>query len=194
MIRLLVLTLLLATPVFAQDITTLEKIGDVVSLIKTDKSVTITCKDNSQVQLTILAPDLIRVRASFTKSIPAKDHSWAIAKNDWSTPRWTVTESQTAITLSTDELEVTIQRSPLLISFRDARTHQLLNADERPMSYDANAKLAGIMFDPKAGPFVAASKKLVGTTCSRKPVPVGVACASCWPGAVEPTSLTPLPG
>lgn len=160
MIRLLILTLVLTTSVFAQDITTLEKIGDVVSLSKTDKSVTLHCNDNSQVQLTILAPDLIRVRTSFTKPIPAKDHSWAIARNDWSTPRWTVTESQTAITLSTDELEVTIQRSPLLISFRDARTQQLLNADERPMSYDANAKLAGIMFDPKAGPFVAASKKL----------------------------------
>ena len=160
MTRLIVLTLLLATSVCAQDITTLEKISDVVSLIKTDKSITITCKDNSQVQLTILAPDLVRVRASFTKPIPTRDHSWAIAKNDWPTPRWTVNESQTVITLSTDELEVTIQRSPLLISFRDARTHQLLNADERPMSYDANAKLAPLMFDPKAGPFVAASKKL----------------------------------
>jgi len=160
MFRLLVLTLLLTTSVFAQDITTLEKIGDVVSLTKTDKSITLICNDNSQVQLTILAPDLVRVRASFTKPIPAKDHSWAIAKNDWSTPRWTVNESSTTIIITTDELEVTIQRSPLLISFRDARTHQLLNADERPMSYDANASLAGIMFDPKAGPFVAASKKL----------------------------------
>src|SRR3954447_14112123 len=98
MFRLLVLILLLTTPVFAQDITTLEKIGDVVSLIKTDKSVTITCRDNSQVQLTILAPDLVRVRASFAKPIPAKDHSWAIAKNDWSTPRWTVNESPAEIT------------------------------------------------------------------------------------------------
>src|SRR6185369_6146996 len=160
MIRFLILILLLAPSAFAQDITTLEKIGDVVSLAKSDKSVTITCKDNSQVQLTILAPDLVRVRASFTKPIPAKDHSWAIAKDGWSTPRWTVAESQTAITIITDELEVTIQRSPLLISFRDARTHQLLNADERPMSYDAKGSLTGIMFDPKAGPFVAASKKL----------------------------------
>src|SRR5262245_15961195 len=125
MIRLLVLTLLLiGTSVFAQDITTLEQIGDVVSLIKTDKSVTLICNDKSQVQLTILAPDLVRVRASFTKPIPAIDHSWAIAKNDWPTPRWTINESPTTITLSTDELEVTIQRSPLLISFRDARTHQ----------------------------------------------------------------------
>src|SRR5678816_4059928 len=115
MTRLLVLTMILAAPaVFAQDITTLEKIGPLASVTKTKNHVTITCRDNSQVQLTILAPDLIRVRASFTKPIPPKDHSWAIARNDWSTPRWTITESQTAITITTDELEVTIQRSPLL--------------------------------------------------------------------------------
>src|ERR1041384_120516 len=143
---LLVLTLLLTsgTFAFAQDITTLEKIGSVVSFSKTDNTVTLTCNDNSQVQLTILAPDLVRVRASFTKPIPAKDHSWAVDKNDWSTPHWTINESTTTITIITDEIEVTIQHSPLLISFRDARTHQLLNADERPMSYDAKASLAGI--------------------------------------------------
>ncbi|HEU4834706.1 MAG TPA: TIM-barrel domain-containing protein [Pyrinomonadaceae bacterium] len=160
--HLLLLTWILAagTSAFAQDITTLEKIGDVVSLTKTDKSIILTCNDKSQVQLTILAPDLIRVRASFTKPIPAKDHSWAIARNDWTTPRWSLNESPTTITVTTGELEVAIQRSPLLISFRDARTHQLLNADERPMSYDAGGRLASMMFDPKAGPFVAASKKL----------------------------------
>src|SRR5215212_10103977 len=162
MTSLLVLTLLLApgASAFAQDITTIEPIGRVTTLIKTDKSVTLNCHDNSQVQLSILAPDLIRVRASFTKPIPTKDHSWAIAQNDWPTTRWTLNESPTEIIITTDELEVTIQRSPLLISFRDARTHQLLNTDERPMSYDANARLANMMFDPKAGTFVAASKKL----------------------------------
>lgn len=162
MTRLLVLTLLLATctSAFAQDITSLQPIGRVISLQKTDKSVTLTCHDNSEVQVTILAPDLIRVRTAFTKPIPAKDHSWAIAKHDWSTPRWNLRESPNEVTITTEEIEVTIQRSPLLVTFRDARTRQLLNTDERPMSYDANARLAGMMFDPKAGAFVAASKKL----------------------------------
>ena len=145
---------------FAQDITTLEKIGPVISLTKSDKTVTLNCQDNSQVQLTILAPDLIRVRASFTKPIPSKDHSWAIAKQDWPTPRWNLSETSDLITITTDELEVVIRRSPLLIEFRDARTHRVLNADERPMSYDAQGRLNSMMFDPKAGMFVAASKKL----------------------------------
>src|SRR5918994_95230 len=156
----LLLILAFLNSVNAQDITTLEKIGPVVRFEKTDKTVTLHCGDNSQVQLTILAPDLIRVRAAFTKPIPAKDHSWAIAKENWQTPRWSLTETADSITITTDELEVVVRRSPLLIDFRDARTHQLLNADERPMSYDANGRLTSMMFDPKAGMFVAASKKL----------------------------------
>jgi len=93
--RFLLLTLLLTPTISAQDITTLEKIGSVTSLTKTDNRVTLNCNDNSQVQLTILAPDLVRVRASFTKPIPTNDHSWAIAKTDWSTPRWSLNESPT---------------------------------------------------------------------------------------------------
>src|SRR6185503_8609525 len=148
------------TSVNAQDITTLEPIGTVVRVEKTEQSVTLHCRDNSQVRLTILAPDLIRVRAAFGKSIPTKDHSWAIAKENWPAPRWNLNETPDSITITTDELEVAVRRSPLLVEFRDARTHQLLNADERPMSYDAHGRLASMMFDPKAGTFVAASKKL----------------------------------
>ncbi len=158
--KILFVVFVTAGGALAQDITTLETIGPVVRFEKTEKTVTLHCQDNSQVRLTILAPDLIRVRAAFTAPIPQKDHSWAIAKENWETPRWNVNETSNLITITTDELEVAITRSPLLIEFRDARTHKVLNADERPMSYDPKGKLAGIMFDPKAGTFVAAAKKL----------------------------------
>jgi alpha-glucosidase len=159
-LRVLVVILFCWCVATAQDITTLEKIGPVVRLERTEKTVTLHCRDNSQVQLTILAPDLIRVRAAFTTPIPQRDHSWAIAKDDWATPRWSLNETTAVITITTDEIEVAISRSPLLIEFRDARTHQVLNSDERPMSYDPKGQLAKIMFDPKAGMFVAAAKKL----------------------------------
>jgi alpha-glucosidase len=144
----------------AQDITTLEKIGPVASFVKTDKAVTFSCRDNSQVQLTVLARDLIRVRASFTKPIPTRDHSWAIAKETWAAPHWSLSESDEAIMIATDEVEVVVHRSPLLIDFRDVRTHEVINADASPMMYDAKGALAGMMFDPSAGMFVAAAKKL----------------------------------
>ena len=161
MIRLICVCLFLfPLSVRAQDIAALEPIGAVDSFQRTENKVTFRCRDNSHVQLTILAPDLVRVRAAFRKAIPARDHSWAIAKDDWATPRWTINESTEAVTIVTDEIEVVVRRSPLLIEFRDARTHQLINADERPMAYDAQGKLAAMMFDPQAGSFVAVSKKL----------------------------------
>src|SRR6266403_4637940 len=144
----------------AQDITGLEKIGPVVSFTRSANAVTLSCADGSQVQLTVLAPDLIRVRASFTKPVSSRDHSWAIARDNWDTPRWTLTESPESISITTEEVEVVIHRSPLLISFRDARSREVINADERPMMYDAKGTLAGMMFDPNAGMFVAAAKKL----------------------------------
>ena len=158
----LLLVLAFSAAAFAQeiDVTRLEKIGAVVSFTKTEKGITLNCRDKSQVRLTVLAPDLIRVRASFAQSIPTKDHSWAIAKNDWPTQAWSVTESADAITISTAEIEAVVQRSPLLIDFRDARTHKSINADEQPMAYDARGELRSILFDSEAGKFVAAAKKL----------------------------------
>src|ERR1041385_8639670 len=112
------------------DVTQLEQIGPVTSYLKTEKGITLNCSDNSQVQLTVLAQDLIRVRTSFTRPIPTKDHSWAIAKENWDQSALTVNETAEAITIATTEVEVVIHRSPLLIEFRDARTHQTINADE----------------------------------------------------------------
>lgn len=144
----------------AQDITTLEKIGPVTSFTQSDKAVVFNCRDNSQVQVTLLAPDLVRIRAAFGKSIPAKDHSWAITKEAWDTPRWSLSETADSVVLKTDELEIVVRRSPLLIEFRDAKTHSLINSDEQPMAYDAKGLLKGMMFDPTAGSFIAAAKKL----------------------------------
>lgn len=157
---ILLCLLSLTLTIQAQDITSLEKIGAVVSFATSDKGVTLNCRDNSQVQVTVLAPDLVRVRASFAKAIPARDHSWAIADENWETPRWSLSETAEAITIATAEVEIVVHRSPLLIDFRNARTHKVINADEQPMAYDAKGLLAGMMFDPKAGVFVAASKKL----------------------------------
>lgn len=160
LLTLLSLIAITATSAAAQDITALEKIGPVVGFVKTDRFVTFNCRDNSQVRVTVLAPDLIRVRASFGKALPARDHSWAIERQSWDAVRWNLVESASSIVISTDEVEVVVNRAPLLIEFRDARTHSVINSDQQPMAYDAKGLLKGMMFDPKAGMFVAASKKL----------------------------------
>lgn len=146
--------------VSAQDITTLQRVGDIVSATRNERGVTLNTTDNSQVLITVLAPDLIRVRASFNRPIPSKDHSWAIDRTDWSAVPWRLNETPKAITISTAELEVVVSRSPLLVEFRDAKTHAVINSDEQPMAYDSKGLLRSMMFDPDAGQFIAVSKKL----------------------------------
>src|SRR6266699_257671 len=144
----------------AQDISRMEHIGAIVSFTKGEHTVTFNCQDHSQVQLSVLSPDLLRVRASFAAPLSNKDHSWAITKEKWETTPWNLAETPEAITITTAEVEAVITRSPLLISFRSALTHAVINTDEQPMMYDAKGALAPMMFDPKAGRFVAAAKKL----------------------------------
>ena len=162
LITALVSPLILCAAAFAQeiDVTRLQKIGDAISFVRHEAGITINCRDDSQVHLTVLASDLIRVRAAFTKAISARDHSWAIAKDNWPKVAWSVNETTEAIIVSTSEVEAVVHRFPLLIEFRDARTHKTINSDEQPMSYDARGELHSIMFDPGAGTFVAAAKKL----------------------------------
>jgi alpha-glucosidase len=100
------------------------------------------------VRILILAPDLVRVRASFRKALPERDHSWAIAKASWDDVRWSIKEAADHVLITTDEIETIVRRSPLLIEFRDAKTHEAINADARPM-----------MYNPK-GENIAAAKKL----------------------------------
>src|SRR5260370_28278533 len=132
----------------AIDLNGLRSIGPVASFVKTDSGVTLTCADGSQVRITVMAPDLIRVRAAFLGKLPDRDHSWAIEKTSWDIPRWSLSEDAGALRVSTDELEVVIHRSPLQIEFRDVKTHQTINADQHAMR-----------FDPQSG-LIAAAKKL----------------------------------
>ncbi|HVG21327.1 MAG TPA: TIM-barrel domain-containing protein, partial [Blastocatellia bacterium] len=132
----------------AIDLGGLESIGPVSSFTRAADSVTFNCSDNSQVQIRILAPDLVRVRASFRRALPERDHSWAIAKTSWEAARWSLKEEAGHVVITTDEIETVVRRSPLLVEFRDAKTHEVINADARPM-----------MFNPK-GEEIAAAKKL----------------------------------
>src|SRR5436190_14482689 len=132
----------------AADFETLTSIGDVASYSTTAERVVFNCSDGSQVELTVLAADLVRVRASYGKSLPARDHSWAIEKLNWQAVDWHLSEDANSFTLRTAELQVVLHRSPLLIEFRDGKTGTLINSDARPMAFD------------RKGTTVAAAKKL----------------------------------
>jgi alpha-glucosidase len=137
----------------AIDLNGFAAIGPMASYTSTRDTVTIECSDQSQVRFYILAPDLIRVRASFRAAIPERDHSWAIAKTAWDAPKWSARDDAGALLIATEEVEVAVHRSPLLIEFRDAKTHRPINSDGLPMMWDPRANGQGLHA-------VAAAKKL----------------------------------
>ncbi|MBA4138481.1 MAG: alpha-glucosidase [Opitutus sp.] len=134
--------------ILAAEQRSLQPVGAVTSLSRTAEGVQLACADGSAVAISILAPDLVRVRAQFAGQPAAKDHSWAIAKTDWTKTKFQLSETADAITLGTGEVNVVIRRNPLLIEFRDAATGRVVNADHRPIARD-----------PKSGT-IGASKKL----------------------------------
>ena len=87
-------------------------------------------------QLTVLAPDLVRVRTLFPAQSAVPDHSWAIARSEWSPPPWQLAETADRVVLATAELKVVIHRDPLRVEFLEAATGRVINADERPMARD----------------------------------------------------------
>jgi alpha-glucosidase len=117
----------------------LHQIGAVTTVTRFENGVGLGCADGSSVRLTVLAPDLVRVRTLFAGQPAAPDHSWAIARTDWSPASWQLAESPESLSLSTAELRVVIHRDPLRIDFLDAATGRVINADERPMARDAKS-------------------------------------------------------
>lgn len=119
-------------------------IGDVARVARLADGVDLACTDGSEARVTVLAPDLVRVRASLRSALPARDHSWAIARTEWPAPRWSLAEDPASVTLTTDALIVRIARAPLRIEFLDAHTRRVINADWRPMGGDPVTGMVGV--------------------------------------------------
>ena len=124
------------TPVKALDLGGMKSIGKTATVRKSPDGVLIECDDLSQVQLKVLAPDLVRVRASFTKALPKQDHSWAIERTDWAHVPTKLTETKDAVSLETSELRVVVNRNPLQVAFYDAKSGKLINTDGPSMQFN----------------------------------------------------------
>ncbi len=118
----------------ALDWTGLRPIGPAATVTRLDRGVEVACTDGSSVTLSVLAPDLVRVRARFAGQPAPRDQSWAVARTDWPAVDWSLAETAEAVTVSTPAVRVVVRRSPLLVEFHDSATGRVVNADHRPMA------------------------------------------------------------
>ena len=133
---LLASALLVAPELPAAETSAPRPLGAVASVERLERGVRLACADGASLAVTLLAPDLVRVRARFPGQTPVKDHSWAVAKTDWPALDWQLEEAADHLTLRTAELHVVIRRDPVLVEFREAATGRVINADHRPVARD----------------------------------------------------------
>src|ERR1017187_1131577 len=88
----------------------------------------------STVVVTVLAPDLVRVRMVPGSVLPP-DYSWAVAKTDWPQPSFEFSGSGETRVIRTSELEVRIDLQPFRIAFYNNKG-ELIAKDARGMAWD----------------------------------------------------------
>jgi alpha-glucosidase len=123
MVQALCLLFLIVVPALGQ----WQSVGDVKSVKRESNRITLDCQ-SAQIQVTPLAADLIRVRMTPGRAF-GPDESWAVVKTDWSPVPVEMTESRTALRLTTAELMVDVNKMPCRITFRD-KNGNVINQDE----------------------------------------------------------------
>jgi len=91
---------------------------------------------NSEVNVvvTVLAPDLVRVRMAPGKDLPP-DYSWAVIKTDWPKVAVEFSGSEGTRIIRTSEIEVRIDLQPFRIAFYNPQG-ELISRDARDMAWD----------------------------------------------------------
>jgi alpha-glucosidase len=88
--------------------------------------------------LTVLAPDLVRVRM-IAGTTPGPDYSYAVVKTAWPSAKAEFSGDKDARLIRTPELEVRVQLSPLRLAFYDRSGHLISkDADRLGMAREGN--------------------------------------------------------
>lgn len=112
-------------------------LGDVISYSRDENQIYFDC-GGPEVQLTVLAPDLIRVRLAPEGEF-AEDNSYAVIRREWPPVDFNIIEREDYISLFTSKLEIRVDKFPFRLSFYDHQGN-LLNRDYKGMSMGWDGK------------------------------------------------------
>ena len=91
-----------------------ESIGAVTASAPEANQITFS-SSQAEVTVTVLAPDLVRVR--MTRGTPGPDYSSAVVKTDWQQTSVHFSGAKDASIIRTSELEILAQLSPFTLAF-----------------------------------------------------------------------------
>lgn len=103
-----------------------ESIGAVTASAPEANQITFS-SSQAEVTVTVLAPDLVRVR--MTRGTPGPDYSYAVVKTDWPQTSVDFSGGKDESIIRTSELEIHAQLSPFRLAFYD-RSGRLISKDD----------------------------------------------------------------
>jgi len=103
-------------------------IGNVSSWWQQSRDIIFQIDDGSRLCLSVLAPDLIRVRFA-PDGVIRGNISRAVVKDDWPIPNFTVQDTGGYITVATNEIFAQVQKTPCVLAFWDRVGNMLLSDD-----------------------------------------------------------------
>jgi len=154
MIRRLLLGLLLTQTSLAIEIEGLVPIGPYQS----HSGEVIQCRDNSQVKVHFLKPDLVRIQMAYRQNLD-QTPSWAIARTDYPPPSVATQDSPARLSFSSSQLTVILHKDPLKVEIQDKKGSTLFK-DHHPLLGDPNHTQNPNLFDPEAGSMLVVTKSL----------------------------------
>ena len=116
-------------------------IGSVQSISKTDRTIHFNCS-NSSLKISILAPNLIRVRMSPTGEFKSRSHSITLDDEQWEIIPFEVRETDQKIEIETAQITISVKRDRPAIESFDKSGKPFATDCDRAMGWRAGATAA----------------------------------------------------
>lgn len=135
----------IAAPAIAEpiDLDALHPVGAITRVDRDAGGLTLHLSDASEVRVSAVTPDVIRVRASLGRALPRIDHSWAIVPVPRPSVAVTVAQDDGRVTFATSTMKVVMDRSPLRVHVFD-KNGTLIDEDALPMQFDGKGTVAAV--------------------------------------------------
>ncbi|WP_293270300.1 alpha-glucosidase domain-containing protein [Microcoleus sp. PH2017_02_FOX_O_A] len=116
-------------------------IGSIQSIDKTDHTIHFNCT-NSSLKISILAPNLIRVRMSPTGEFKDRSHSVTLPDEEWQIVPFEVRETAEKIEIETAQITISVKRDRPAIECFDKSGKPFASDCDRPMGWRTGATAA----------------------------------------------------
>ena len=113
-------------------------IASVQSINKTDRTIHFNCRETS-LNISILAPNLIRVRMSPTGEFNSRSHSITLADEEWEIIPFEVRETEEKIEIKTAQILISVKRDRAAIECFDKSGKPFASDGDRSMGWRAGA-------------------------------------------------------